>query len=80
MKNFINQEGFDQHLGYQYISSDKDAAHLQLEIKKFHQNVHGYVHGGLYYSISDAASGFVVKESEGNWVTLNVQYNTKFRL
>lgn len=75
MKSFLDREGFDKHLGYTYLNSDEFSSHLQLEIQDYHKNIHGYVHGGLYYSLSDAAAGFVVMEISGNWVTLNASIN-----
>ncbi len=76
MKEFLNKEGFDNHLGYKVMSFDETHAHLTLDIKKHHTNLYGYVHGGVYYSLSDAACGFIVTSFDETWVTLNgsIQY------
>lgn len=70
MHTFHLEPGFDNHLGYTHVESDKTSAHLNLVIKKEHTNFHNYVHGGVYYSLSDSACGFVVQNMGGNWVTL----------
>lgn len=75
MKKFMNQEGFDQNLAYNLIEATPTQAHLKLKIQDKHLNVHAYLHGGVYYGLSDAAAGFIVREIEGNWVTLNSSFN-----
>lgn len=75
MEKQTHLEGFDETLDYEFVSANKEKAQLKLHIKKKHLNIYGYVHGGVYYSISDAASGYIVRKIEGNWVTLNSSFN-----
>lgn len=71
----MNHQGFDKYLGYKIETVNEDSAILTLDIKSHHLNIHGYVHGGVYYSLSDAASGVVTTQHGENWVTLNSSIN-----
>lgn len=81
MKNSLTMDGFDSLLDYEYIKSDKQSALLVCSIQNKHKNIYNYVHGGVYYSLSDAACGFVVSELDGKWVTLsgNINYIRGFQ-
>ncbi|HZJ87300.1 MAG TPA: PaaI family thioesterase [Erysipelothrix sp.] len=77
MKDFTKQEGFDQHLSYQLVSYDETHCHITFDIQKHHLNIYGYVHGGVYYSLSDTTCGYIATSiDDANWVTLNgsIQY------
>ncbi len=68
-------QGFDKHLGYSLIEKDLNKAVISLDIKEIHRNIYGYVHGGVYFSLGDIASGYIATENEGVWVTLNGSIN-----
>lgn len=68
-------QGFDKHLGYTLVEKDVNTAVISLEIKEIHKNIYGYIHGGVYFSLGDVASGYIATENEGVWVTLNGSIN-----
>lgn len=68
-------QGFDKHLGYEVVSKDTTQAVISLHIQAIHQNIYGYVHGGVYFSLADVACGYIATENEGVWVTLNGSIN-----
>lgn len=77
MEHYIQSSNFDKTLDYTINSYSDKHADLCLNIQEKHLNFYGYVHGGVYYSLSDAACGFIVLSFEkANWVTLNgaIQY------
>ena len=53
--SFLASDTFSQELGISLVTSSPGAATLQLEITKKHLNSHGTVHGGVIYSLADAA-------------------------
>ena len=73
MKKFEN--GFDKHLGYTLDLQNELESKVSLEIKEEHKNIYGYVHGGVFYSLGDVASGYVATATKDTWVTLNGSIN-----
>lgn len=75
MKDFLKRDGFDKTLDYEIVNVSKKQAILKCQIQEKHRNLYGYVHGGVYYSLSDAASGHIVSSYDGSWVTLSGSIN-----
>lgn len=44
-------------------------------IKPESLNLYEYVHGGIYYSLADAAAGVASRSNGSNYVTLNSSFN-----
>ena len=71
----------DDFMGFmkltEIITLDKKEGYseLSLRIGPKHLNYHGYVHGGVYFTISDSAAGMATSLYNGDWVTLNSSIN-----
>ena len=67
--DFMERNGIKtlkKETGYSKLSMDIDAQCL---------NYYGYVHGGVYFTISDSAAGIATEEYEGKFITLNSSIN-----
>lgn len=51
----MSSDPFMQLLGIEVLQVTPGQAHLRLTIQPSHLNLHGSVHGGLVYSLADAA-------------------------
>lgn len=71
----MHTHGFNEHIGYEVVTLNEETCILNFEIKDHHRNIYGYVHGGVYFSLSDIACGLFVRQDKGNWVTLNGNIN-----
>ena len=71
----LRKDGFAQTLGFEIQKQTDDEVILTLDLKSQHLNIHGYVHGGVYFSLSDIASGLMCLNVGGNWVTLDSNIN-----
>lgn len=54
-RKFLASDSFSRELGITLVSSSPGTATLQLGITEKHLNSHGTVHGGVIYSLADAA-------------------------
>lgn len=66
---------FMEHIGIKILEKRVGYSKLSLEIKQEHLNYYGYVHGGVYFTLSDSAAGVATNHYEGDWVTLNSSIN-----
>lgn len=70
----LNSE-FMKHIDIQFLEMRPEYAIGTIEIQEYHLNIHGYVHGGVYFTLADSTAGAVVHVTEGTWVTLNASFN-----
>lgn len=61
--------------GIKILEKSKGYSKLSLEIGPKCLNYYGYVHGGVYFTLSDSAAGAATLEDEGDWITLNSNIN-----
>lgn len=71
----MNKSGFNEHIGYELVKLNEKFCELKLNVEDYHRNTYGYVHGGVYFTLSDIACGLFVRQDERNWVTLNGNIN-----
>lgn len=55
--------------------NEKDYAEMVHTISSHSMNLYGFVHGGLYYSLADAAAGIASRSDGNTYVTLNSNFN-----
>ena len=55
--------------------NEKDYAEMIHTITPDSMNLYGLVHGGLYYSLADAAAGIASRSDGNTYVTLNSNFN-----
>lgn len=53
------------------IKEDKGYTEMEVDLESIHLNYYGFVHGGVYFTLSDSAAGGATKSYEGQYVTLN---------
>ncbi|CAM3565918.1 PaaI family thioesterase [Erysipelothrix urinaevulpis] len=64
-----------KHLGMSVVEAKEGYAHLEMEITPTSLNYFGYVHGGVYFSLSDTTAGYATHAYEGSYITLNSSIN-----
>lgn len=67
--------GFMSHNDIKVRKDIRDYAETVHTIKKESLNIYEYVHGGIYYSLADAAAGVASRSDGNNYVTLNSSFN-----
>lgn len=72
ISSFLDADPFSRELGIKLESASKNSATLSLVITENHLNPHGTVHGGVIYTLADAAFA-VASNADG---TPSVAINT----
>ena len=72
---FFSGDSFAQELGIRLISSSPGSATLDLPITSKHLNGHGTVHGGVIFSLADAAFGVASNNGGVDAVAINTSMN-----
>ncbi len=69
------QSGFMSQNDITITINNKDYAETLHHISLDSLNLYEYVHGGIYYSLADAAAGVASRSNGSNYVTLNSSFN-----
>ena len=69
------QSGFMSNNDITIKVDSKDYAETVHHIGPESLNLYEYVHGGIYYSLADAAAGVASRSNGSNYVTLNSSFN-----
>ncbi len=56
----FNKDVCQNHLGIEAISIDKEKAYGAMQLKDWHMNFEGTVHGGMLFSLLDSVMGMAV--------------------
>ena len=67
--------GFMKHNSISVHVDRKDYSEVVHSIDSSSLNFYEYVHGGIYYSIADAAAGVCSRSDGNNYVTINSSFN-----
>ena len=67
--------GFMKHNGINIHIDRKDYSEVVHTIDASSLNFYEYVHGGIYYSLADAAAGVSSRSDGNNYVTINSSFN-----
>ena len=76
MERFIERDLFTRHLGIEILEQGEGYAKAKLEIKKNHLNSVDTVHGGLVFSLADAA--FSVASNSRRTVSVAIQASISY--
>ena len=66
---------FMERNGIEVLETKEGYSKLSIEIDSECLNYYGYVHGGVYFTISDSAAGMATDLYEGDFITLNSSIN-----
>ena len=69
------QSGFMSQNDITIKVDKKDYAETVHHVSLASLNLYEYVHGGIYYSLADAAAGLASRSNGSNYVTLNSSFN-----
>ena len=66
---------FMDYHGIKVLEKSEGYSLLEMPIKDTSLNYFDYVHGGIYFSLSDSAAGYACHSYEGSFITLNSSIN-----
>lgn len=74
-EEYAKKNPFQYHNHIEMLEVEPD--HVLLRVKLVHEskNLHGYVHGGLIYSMADVACGIHCRVEPGRYVTQSCHVN-----
>lgn len=67
--------GFMKHNDLTILKDEKDYSEMIHTVKRESLNTYEYVHGGIYYSLADAAAGIASRSDGNNYVTMSSSFN-----
>lgn len=76
LMEFHNKENpFTREMGVQIIELREGYAKLNLDVKKYHTNALGVVHGGCLFTLADSVCGVAASSYGRQSVTVNASIN-----
>ena len=70
-KQFLNNDKFAQHAGIELLEVKSGTAKVRMEVKPFHINGVGLVHGGALFTLADFAFAAAANSHEEVAVAIN---------
>lgn len=71
VKQFLHNDHFAQHTGIELLEVKEGTAKVRMEVKPFHINGVGLVHGGALFALADFAFAAAANSHEETAVALN---------